>query len=110
MKRIMAFCAALLITTAAHAAGPTNAGANSVRLSVGQARQLSAGDTPPGTRWTSSQESIVEVLDNGYVIALAPGTAQIRAGNREWTVTSTPPIETLRDVASIEQHTDDRKF
>jgi hypothetical protein len=80
--------------------------AETITLPVGHAQRLTA----ESGHFTCSDPKVAEVLDNGYVIALAPGTAQVRAGKEEWTLTATAAKVETRDLSSIKQYADDRKF
>src|SRR3954466_15945705 len=67
--------------------------------------------------WTSSDAHVAQVFQNGFVIGLRAGHAQVtraaRGGGRaaeQWTVDVVAPRQTLVDPKSLKQYDDNRPF
>jgi hypothetical protein len=83
-------------------------------LEVGAATRLEPakgiGAAAAGS-WSSSDPHVAQVFQNGYVVALRPGAARVRAGERQWNVNvAAPPPQQLVDPKTLRQYDDNRHF
>lgn len=80
----------------------------SVKLVIGAAERLKASG---GSQWTSSDPSIVQVFQNGFVIGLKPGEARVNGGkDANYVVTVVEDDRPIVLPASLKQFPDNRRF
>jgi len=89
----------------------------SLLLHVGTAAQIDLkGGRKGNVRWESSAPQIAQVFQNGFVVGLKPGQAQVRARKAgtdeaaECLVTVEDARQSLVDPATLKQYPDNRKF
>ncbi len=88
-----------------------------VAMALGDGIKLKPGGSLKGTTnasWTSSDPAVVEVLKNGWIIALKTGSATVRvsdgAGSQECPILVTNAAVKVREPKSIKEFPDERSF
>ncbi|MEA2736378.1 MAG: hypothetical protein QOE14_2829, partial [Humisphaera sp.] len=85
-----------------------------LKLAVGQGKKLttdaSGASSSAAIKWTSTEPAVAIVYPNGFVIALKPGQAAIRAGADVCRVRVVADDETIVPLSAIQQFKDNREF
>lgn len=88
IKRLLSMLLALTMVfsltapVSASAASTTAASGNTVEIEVGESKKLSSSGWLSKTTWTSSDETVATVSNNGTVTGVAEGTATITATSK----------------------------
>ena len=114
MKWFSALAVAIVLSCASVAAAASIDPA-ALKLAVGEGKKLRSTSAP--APWTSSDPFVAAVYSNGFVVALKPGEASIRAGgggggngNDACRVRVLNPDEAVIPLAAIKQYKDNREF